>query len=70
MLNADGTYSINVDDMYFEDGTFAASPSPLGVSLSLTAADGTESAGMVSDTINITHNIDYSYNTLGFTYKK
>jgi len=70
VLNADGTYSINVDDMYFEDGTFAASPSPLGVSLSLTAADGTESAGMVSDTINITHNIDYSYNTLGFTYKK
>lgn len=70
VLNADGTYSINVDDMYFEDGTFAASPSPLGVSLTLTTPDGLESTGMVSDTINITHNIDYSYNTLGFTYKK
>jgi len=70
VLNPDGTYSINVDDMYFEDGTFEAAASPLGVSLTLTAPDGLASTGMVSDTINITHNIDYSYNTLGFTYKK
>ena len=70
ILNPDGTYSINVDDMYFEDGAFEAAVSPLGVSLILIAPDGLESAGMVSDTINITHNIDYSYTTLGFTYKK
>ena len=70
VLNADGTYSLNVDDMYFEDGTFAVAASPMGVSLSLIAPDGLESAGVVSDTINITHNIDYSYNTLGFTYAK
>lgn len=70
ILNADGTYSLNVDDMYFEDGTFEAAASPMGVSLSLIAPDGLESTGVVSDTINITHNVDYSYNTLGFTYKK
>lgn len=70
VLNPDATYSLNVDDMYFEDGTFAVTASPMGVSLSLIAPDGLESTGVVSDTINITHNIDYSYNTLGFTYKK
>lgn len=70
ILNPDGTYSVNVDDLYFEDGTFAASASPMGVSLTLIAADGTESTGVVSDAINITHNVDYAYNTLGFTYTK
>jgi len=70
VLNPDGTYSLNVDDMYFEDGTFKAAVSPLGVALTLVSPDGLESTGMVSDTINITHNIDYSYNTLGFTYAK
>lgn len=73
-LNPDGTYAIAVemDGMvaYEEEGTFVTEPSMLGVSLVLTATDGTVSTGMVDDTININHNVDYSFNVLGFKYAK
>ena len=41
-----------------------------GTSLVLTAQDGTVSTGMVSETINVNHNIDAAFNTLGFKYAK
>lgn len=73
-LNPDGTYSIVVtvnDEMtYGEEGTFTTEPSMAGVSLVLTAADGTVSTGIVSSNININHNVDAAFNTLGFKYYK
>lgn len=70
-LNADGTYAISVNDgAYTEAGAFAVAASPMGVSITLTSANGVESTGMVSDTININHNIDSAFNTLGFKYEK
>lgn len=73
-LNADGTYAIEVVTdgfvSYEEAGTFATEASMLGVSLVLTAADGTVSTGMVDGTININHNVDAAFNTLGFKYVK
>lgn len=73
-LNADGTYtiavSVNGEVSYEEEGTFATEMSMTGVNLVLTAADGTVSTGVVSDTININHNIDNMFNVLGFKYSK
>ena len=70
-LNADGTYVISVnEDSYVEEGTFAVAASPMGVAITLTSADGVESTGMVSDSININHNVDYAFNMLGFQYEK
>lgn len=70
-LNADGTYAISVNDgAYTEEGTFVVAASPMGVGITLTSTDGVESAGMVSDTININHNVDNAFNTLGFKYEK
>ena len=70
-LIPDGTYSINVNDgAYIEDGTFAVTASPMGVAITLTSSDGVESSGIVSDTININHNVDYAFNTMGFKYAK
>ncbi|MGN0793904.1 MAG: hypothetical protein ACI4MG_05450 [Aristaeellaceae bacterium] len=73
-LNADGTYAIEVVTdgfmTYEETGTFATEASMLGVSLVLTATDGTVSTGVVDGTININHNVDAAFNTLGFKYVK
>lgn len=73
-LNPDGTYAIEVllygAFAYAEEGTFATEESSAGVSIVLTDGAGVESAGIVSDTLNITHNIDYAFNTLGFKYVK
>ena len=73
-LNPDATYTIAVkkdgEDAYQEAGTFAVEASMAGTSLVLTAQDGTVSTGMVSETINVNHNIDAAFNTLGFKYAK
>lgn len=70
-LNADGTYAISVnEDAYTEEGTFTVAASPMGVSITLVSTAGVESTGMVSDSININHNIDNAYNMLGFQYEK
>ncbi|MBE5784158.1 MAG: copper resistance protein NlpE [Clostridiales bacterium] len=70
-LNADATYTINVNDgAYTEEGTFAISASPMGTAITLTSSTGVESTGMVSDTINVNHNVDNAFNTLGFKYEK
>lgn len=70
-LNSDGTYAISVNDgAYTEEGTFSVSASPLGTAITLLSTAGVESAGVVADTINLTHNVDEAFNTLGFTYKK
>lgn len=70
-LNADGTYAISVnEDAYTEEGAFTVAASPMGVSITLVSTAGVESTGMVSDSININHNIDNAYNMLGFQYEK
>lgn len=73
-LNPDGTYTIVLDTngvpAYDEAGTFRTEESMNGISVVLVDASGVESAGVVSDTLNITHNVDYAFNTLGFQYKK
>lgn len=73
-LNPDGTYVIAVDTngapAYDETGTFRTEESMNGISIVLVDASGMESAGIVSDTINLTHNVDYAFNTLGFQYEK
>lgn len=73
-LNPDGTYQIAVKkdgaDAYQEAGAFTLETSMTGLTLVLTAADGTVSTGMVDATINVNHNIDAAYNTLGFKYTK
>lgn len=73
-LNADGTYAIAVatdgEVTYEENGAFATEASMLGTSLVLTAEDGTVSTGIVDDTINVNHNVDDCFNTLGFKYEK
>ena len=73
-LNPDGTYAIMLDangmPAYDEVGTFRTEESMNGISIVLVDATGVESAGVVSDTLNITHNVDYSFNTLGFQYEK
>ncbi len=73
-LNPNGTYAIDVKkdgaDAYQETGAFATEASMTGTTLVLTAADGTVSTGMVDSTINIHHNIDAAFNTMGFKYAK
>ncbi len=73
-LNPDGTYEIAVQkdgaDAYQEMGTFATEASMTGTSLVLTSQDGIESTGMVDATINVNHNVDDAFNTLGFKYSK
>ena len=73
-LNPDGTYAIALDangaPAYDEAGTFRTEDSMNGISIVLVDAYGVESAGVVSDTLNITHNVDYAFNTLGFQYEK
>lgn len=70
-LNRDGTYAISVNDgAYTEEGTFSVFASPMGTSITLTSAAGVESTGVVSNTINITHNVDAAFNTKGFVYAK
>ena len=73
-LNPDGTYTIALDTngvpAYDEAGTFRTEESMNGISVVLVDASGVESAGVVSDTLNITHNVDYAFNTLGFQYEK
>ena len=73
-LNADGTYVIALDTngvpAYDEEGTFYTEDTMNGISVVLVDASGVESAGVVSTTLNITHNIDYAFNTLGFQYEK
>jgi hypothetical protein len=73
-LNPDGTYTIALDTngaaAYDEAGTFRTAESMNGISIVLADAFGTESAGVVSNTLNITHNVDYAFNTLGFQYEK
>lgn len=70
-LNPNGTYAISVNDgAYAEEGTFAVFASPMGTSITLTSESGVESTGVVSGTINITHNVDAAFNTLGFDYAK
>ena len=41
-----------------------------GTTLVLTAADGTVSTGIVDSTINVNHNVDAAFNTVGFKYQK
>ena len=73
-LNPDGTYVIALDangaPAYDEEGTFRTEETMNGISIVLVDAAGIESAGVVSDTLNITHNVDYAFNTLGFQYEK
>ena len=73
-LNPDGTYTIavskNGQSAYQETGAFATEASMAGTALVLTAEDDTVSTGMVDSTINVTHNVDDAFNTLGFKYKK
>lgn len=73
-LSADGTYQIalntNGAPSYTESGTFTTEESMAGVSIVLTDAAGTQSVGVVADTLNITHNIDGAFNTLGFKYAR
>lgn len=73
-LNPDGTYTIMLDangmPAYDEAGTFRTEDTMNGVSVVLVDASGVESAGVASATLNITHNIDYAFNTLGFQYEK
>ncbi len=73
-LNPDGTYTIALDangmPAYDEAGTFRTEESMTGLNVVLVDASGTESAGVVSTTLNITHNVDYAFNTLGFQYEK
>lgn len=73
-LKPDGTYVIALDangaPAYDEEGTFRTEETMNGISIVLVDASGTESAGVVSDTLNINHNVDYAFNTLGFQYEK
>ena len=73
-LNPDGTYIIAVDTngmpAYDEIGTFRTEEAMTGLNLVLVDPTGVESAGVVSTTLNITHNIDYAFTTLGFQYEK
>lgn len=73
-LNPDGTYTIVLDTngmpAYDEAGTFRTEETMAGISVVLVDAAGVESAGVVSATLNITHNVDYAFNTLGFQYEK
>lgn len=70
-LNADATYAIHVNNgAYTEEGTFAITASPMGTAITLTSSTGVESTGMVSDTINVNHNVDNAFNVLGFKYEK
>ena len=73
-LNPDGTYAIMLDangaPAYDEAGTFRTEETMNGISIVLVDASGSESAGVVSATLNITHNVDYAFNTLGFQYEK
>ena len=73
-LKADGTYVIALDangaPAYDEAGAFRTEETMNGISVVLLDASGIESAGVVSDTLNITHNVDYAFNTLGFQYEK
>lgn len=73
-LNPDGTYTISLETngvaAYEEAGTFRTEETMNGISIVLVDGSGMESAGVVSDTLNITHNVDYAFNTLGFQYEK
>lgn len=73
-LNPDATYTIAVTadgiESYTEEGTFAIAAGMAGTSLILTDSTGFDTTGMVADTINVTHVVNESYETLGFKYTK